>query len=229
LIQQETGSKFLNTGRSDDLFIFVVTIPVVFDGKPIIGIVGGIGSGKSWVAKIFGELGCLVIDSDQLVRLAYGDPAIRAVLRKWWGDEVFNTDLSVNRSSIAAKIFDNPVQRELLEQLLHPWVDNERKKLMQKAVDDAQVLAFIWDTPLLVENGLDKQCDVVVFVDAPAAVQLERVQRSRGWDQAELERREKSQLPLDKKREISDYVVVNTAEADRLRGQIREIVSQILE
>lgn len=201
----------------------------MFDGKPIIGIVGGIGSGKSFVAKIFGELGCLVIDSDALVRLAYGDPAIRAVLRKWWGDEVFNADMSVNRSAIAAKIFATPHMRELLEQLLHPWVDGQRKLLMQKAVGDAQVLAFVWDTPLLMESGLNSQCDAVVFVDAPEEVRLQRVQRSRGWDEGEMERREKSQMPLDKKREISDYVVVNTAEADRLRGQIREILFQILE
>jgi dephospho-CoA kinase len=201
----------------------------VFDGKPIIGIVGGIGSGKSFVAKIFGELGCLVIDSDALVRLAYGEASIRAVLRKWWGDEVFKADLSVNRSAIAAKIFAAPQMRELLEQLLHPWVDNERKKLMQAAVGNAQVLGFVWDTPLLLESGLDSQCDAVVFVDAPREVRLARVKESRGWDEAELERREKSQMPLDKKREISDYVIVNTAEADRLRGQIREILFQILE
>jgi len=201
----------------------------VFDGKPIIGIVGGIGSGKSFVAKIFGELGCLVIDSDALVRLAYGDPSIRASLREWWGDEVFNADMSVNRSAIAAKIFAAPQMREMLEYLLHPWVDDQRKKLMQGAVGDAQVLGFVWDTPLLVENGLNRQCDAVVFVDAPREVRLGRVKESRGWDEAELERREKSQMPLDKKREISDYMLVNAAEADRIRGQIREILSQILE
>ncbi len=212
-----------------DLFRFAVTIPVVFDGKPIIGIVGGIGSGKSWVAKIFGELGCLVIDSDQLVRLAYDDPAVRATLRQWWGDEVFNADRSINRSAIAAKIFGNLSQRQLLEQLLHPWVNVQRKQLMQKAAGNAQVLAFVWDTPLLVESGLNSQCDAVVYVDAPPQVRLQRVQQSRGWDQAELDRREKWQMPLDKKREISDYVVVNTAEADRIRGQVREVLSQILE
>jgi dephospho-CoA kinase len=214
---------------ADNLSCFAVKISNVFDCKPIIGIVGGIGSGKSFVAKIFGELGCLVIDSDALVRLAYSDPTIRMILRKWWGDEVFNADLSVNRSAIAAKIFTTPHMRELLEQLLHPWVDNQRKKLMYKAFGDAQVLAFVWDTPLLVENGLNSQCDAVVFVDASREVRLARVKESRGWDEAELERREKSQMPLDKKREISDYVLVNAAEADRIRGQIREILSQILE
>jgi dephospho-CoA kinase len=201
----------------------------MFDGKPIIGIVGGIGSGKSYVAKIFGELGCVVIDSDGLVRLAYDDPAIRAILRKWWGDGLFNADRSINRSAIAAKIFRDPAQQKMLEQLMHPWVNARRERLMQQVVGDAQVLAFVWDTPLLVENRLNSQCDAVVFVDAPREVRLARVKESRGWDEAELERREKLQMPLDKKREISDYVLVNAAEADRIRGQIREILSQILE
>jgi dephospho-CoA kinase len=210
-------------------WIFAVRLGDVFDGKPIIGIVGGIGSGKSFVAKIFGELGCLVIDSDQLVRLAYGDAALVATLRQWWGDAIFAGDGTVDRSVIAMKIFENPVERRRLEQLLYPWVDIQRKERMQQAVGDAQVLGFVWDTPLLLETGLSQQCDAVVFVDCPDGVRLERVQRSRGWDLAEMQRREKWQMPLDKKREISDYVVVNTAEADRIRGQVREVFSQILE
>jgi dephospho-CoA kinase len=202
---------------------------ILFDGKPIIGIVGGIGSGKSFVAKIFGELGCVVVDSDQLVRLAYDDPRVTATLRQWWGDAVFAADGTVNRSAVATKIFDDSGQRQRLEQLLYPWIDLQRKQLMERAIGDAQVLGFVWDTPLLVETGLNKQCDAVVFVDCPGEVRLERVKRSRGWDLAEMQRREKWQMPLDKKREISDYMVVNTAEADRIRGQIREILSQILE
>jgi dephospho-CoA kinase len=212
-----------------NFWIFAVRLDDVFDGKPIIGIVGGIGSGKSFVAKIFGELGCLVIDSDQLVRLAYGDSAVATTLRQWWGDAIFAGDGTVDRSVIAAKIFENPVERRRLEQLLYPSVDIQRKERMQRAVGDAQVLGFVWDTPLLLESGLDQQCDAVVYVDCPDAVRLERVQRSRGWDLAEMQRREKWQMALDKKREISDYVVVNTAEADRIRGQVREVFSQILE
>jgi dephospho-CoA kinase len=91
------------------------------------------------------------------------------------------------------------------------------------------VVAFVWDTPLLFETGLNEQCDAVVFVDAPQPLRLARVQASRGWDAGELARRENSQLALDTKRNISQYVVKNTADADTVRGQVRAVLSRILE
>jgi dephospho-CoA kinase len=204
----------------------------VFHGKPIIGLAGGIGSGKSFVAGIFGELNCLVINSDQQAKAAYNDPAVRESLRKWWGDAIFAQDNSVNRSAIAEKIFENPIERDRLEHLLHPWVNRARQGLMEAHADDPQVLAFVWDTPLLFETGLNKECDAVVFIDAAPALRASRVAGGRGWCEAEWTRREKLQQPLDMKRKISDYVIVNTADADAgkvdVRGQVREILSLIL-
>jgi len=199
----------------------------MFAGKPIIGIAGGIGSGKSFVASLFLELGCLVIDSDEMVRRAYQDPQVRQQLRQWWGDEVFLPHGEVNRRAIAGRVFDRPEERKQLEHLIHPIVNDERARVMEQAAHDPQVLAFVWDTPLLFETGLNRQCDVVLFVDASDEVRLERVSR-RGWDQEELARREKSQWALDKKREISDYVISNTAgNADETRGQVKDVLSRI--
>jgi len=196
--------------------------------KPIIGILGGVGSGKSFVARLFGELGCLVIDSDEQVRLAYQDPAVSAVLRNWWGNDVFLPDGSVNRKAIAAVVFSDSAQREKLEKLVHPWVAKARDEQMQRAKDDLSIPAFVWDTPLLLESGWYKACDALVFVDTPFITRLERVKQTRGWDEAELARREKNQSPLDKKQQIADYIVVNTADADDLRRQVREVLSRIL-
>lgn len=200
----------------------------MFAGKPIIGIIGGIGSGKSYVAKLFAELGCLVIDSDQQVREIYQRPAVRETLRKWWGDEVFTTSGEINRSVLGRRVFNNLADKKKLEDLIHPIVNSARERTMSAAAHDAQVIAFIWDTPLLTETGLHKMCDAVVFVDAPRDVRLARVSQNRGWDSAELARRENLQWPLDKKREISDHVLRNTADADDLRGQVREALSRIL-
>jgi dephospho-CoA kinase len=183
----------------------------MFKGKPIIGIVGGIGSGKTYIAQLFGVLGCLVIEADALVREAYEAPSIRDALRKWWGDEVFQADGSVDRSAVAGRIFTKPDDRVRLEGLVHPWVNARREAMQQNAAP--ATIAFIWDTPLLFETGLNRQCDAVVFVDAPPEARLPRVAKQRGWDAAELQRREILQLPLDKKREISDYVVINTDNA----------------
>jgi dephospho-CoA kinase len=200
----------------------------VFRGKPIIGITGGIGSGKSTVARMFGEMGCLVIDADEQVRQAYQDPAVVQQLRQWWGDEIIKEPGELNRGKIADIIFSDPGQKRKLEELLHPKVAELRQRRMAEAADDPQIAAFVWDTPLLFEAGLRGECDAVVFVEAPFQQRLERLEQSRGWDEAELRRREKSQWPLDKKREISDYTVDNTANADHVRGQVSEVFFRIL-
>lgn len=202
----------------------------MFRGKPIIGIVGGIGSGKTFVSQLFGKLGCMVISADALVRAAYDDPAIRQTLRDWWGSQVFRADGAVDRAAIARKVFNDPEERRRLEGLLHPRVDALRKTMM--AAGGPETVAFVWDTPLLVETALNKQCDALVFIDAPEAERLKRVMSERQWGAGELAHREKLQMPLDKKREISDYVIVNSAEAaadaDFARSQVQKILSRIV-
>jgi dephospho-CoA kinase len=194
--------------------------------KPIIGIIGGIGSGKSFVANLFGELGARVINSDDLVHAVYSREDVKSTLRVWWGDEVFSHDGSVDRKAIAKRVFADAEQRRRLEQLVHPLVNQQRERMMEAAKDDPAVTAFIWDTPLLVETGLNRLCDAVVFVDAPVQTRLARV-ASRGWDEAELVRRENSQMPLDNKRKISDYVISNAADAASARSQVRLVFSRI--
>ena len=200
----------------------------MYAGKPVIGIVGGIGSGKSFIARLFGEMGCLVIDSDALVREAYLDEAVKETLRQWWGQGVFTSDGQVNRSAVGRRVFSDESERKRLEGLIHPWVDDARKRLMAAAADDPQVIAYVWDTPLLLEVGLAGQCDALVFVEAPLEQRLARVRQGRGWDEAELLRREKLQWPLDKKRRISDHAITNTADADYARGQVQHVLSRIL-
>ena len=200
----------------------------MFAGKPIIGIAGGIGSGKSFVASLFGEIGCLVISSDNQVAAAYRAEDIKQTLRGWWGDEVIKADGEVDKRFIAAKVFNSPDERRRLEGLIHPRVHEMRRREMEAAAGDSSVKAFIWDTPLLFETGLNKECDAVVFVDSPLPLRLERVSQKRAWDEAELLRREKSQHPLDSKREISDYVVSNTADAGFARRQVQDVLSRIL-
>lgn len=174
-------------------------------------------------------MGCRVIDSDELIRQAYERQDVRRTLRQWWGDDVFLPDGQINRPAIARRIFSDPAEKQRLERLLHPLASSQRDELMRQAADNSQVVAFIWDTPLLIETDMHRQCDAIVFVDAPFEQRLARVARGRKWDRSELERREKLQHPLDKKRKIADYVVGNTADdAEVIRGQVREVLSRIL-
>jgi dephospho-CoA kinase len=200
----------------------------MYAGKPIIGLSGGIGAGKTFVGALFAELGCVVISSDLLVREAYRDRELKQVLREWWGDRVFSSDGQVDRPAIGRKVFDAEGNRLRLEGLLHPRVAALREARMKLGAADQAVPAFVWDSPLLYETGLEAMCDATVFVDAPDSLRLERVRQTRGWDAAELARRENSQMPLDKKRLISDYVVVNTTSADSTRVQVRGLLSRIL-
>lgn len=200
----------------------------MFAGKPIIGIVGGIGSGKSFVADLFGQLGCVVINSDQQAHQAYSLDEVKRTLRQWWGDGVFDSSGEVIRAEIGKRVFHHPDQLRRLESLIHPVVRRLRDEAMQRHATDAQVKAYIWDTPLLYEVGLDRECDAVVFVDAPRELREERVRRTRGWLPGELDRREKSQLPLDKKAELAQYRVVNTADAASTRRQVEAVLSRVL-
>jgi dephospho-CoA kinase len=200
----------------------------VFANKPIIGLAGGIGSGKSFIAGLFAEQGCLVLSADEHVREVYRDPAVRETLKGWWGEGVFNSRGELDRRAVARLIFDDPGERKRLEALVHPRVAALRDAAMRAAADDTQVLAFVWDIPLLFEAGLAGACDAVVFVDAPRAERLGRLGRTRGWDDAELTRREKLQRPLDIKRQMSNYMVQNTADVGFARRQVREVLSEIL-
>jgi dephospho-CoA kinase len=141
---------------------------------------------------------------------------------------MFLADGEINRPAVAKKVFADEAERRRLEGLIHPWVAEARRREMSAAAEDSQVVAYVWDTPLLFEAGLNRECDAVVFVEAPLEQRLARVRAGRGWDEAELLRRQKSQWPLDKKQRISDYVVTNTADADDARGQVREVLSRIL-
>jgi len=201
----------------------------MFAGKPIIGIAGGIGSGKSYVAHLFGDLGCLVIDSDAQVRAAYNDQRVRSALREWWGDAAFDSGGNVDRRFISRRVFSDPAERERLERLLHPLVNDARDAVMQQAAGNPQVVAYVWDTPLLFEAGIYRACDAIVFVDAPLQVRLARVKATRGWEETDLLRRQNLQWGLDKKREMSDHRITNAADhAGDVRYQVRATLSRIL-
>ena len=194
---------------------------------PIIGLAGGVGSGKSTVAKILAELGCLVVDSDAAGRAALRDPQIKSTLRGWWGDRILDPAGEIDRSKIAHIVFNDPAQRKRLERLTHPWIEQRRREQFDAAPPDTPALVI--DAPLIFEAGLDEQCDAVIFVDAPAIERQKRVQAARAWDAAEWAKREDSQMPLDEKRNRADYVVANTGRAVDLKPQVERLLRQILQ
>ncbi len=185
---------------------------------PVIGLAGGIGAGKSAVAAVLADAGCVVSDSDRDAAEVLADPKVVATLRSWWGDEVVASDGSVDRSVVATRIFGDAEARRRLEAIVHPEV--HRRREARFAAAPADVVAFVIDAPLLFEAGLAESCDAVLFVDAPWSSRLVRVAEHRGWDESELRRREKAQLPLEEKRRRATLVIENDSDAEAMRSAV---------
>jgi len=192
---------------------------------PVIGIVGGIGSGKSAVAELLSEAGCLVSDADALSRQAIDSPDIRDLLVSWWGPDVLDAGGRVDRTAVADRVFSDRAELDRLEGLLHPRVEAMRQAAFDAALDS--VPALVIDAPLLLEAGLAAECDLIVFVDTPRDVRLQRVAASRGWDEAEVSRREARQMPLDEKRSMAHHVLTNHGRVEDLREQIDALLGTL--
>ncbi|MBI1370229.1 MAG: dephospho-CoA kinase [Planctomycetes bacterium] len=196
--------------------------------KPIIGLAGGIGAGKSTVARQLASLGALVIDADAIAKAALDLDDVKRELRAWWGDEVIDAAGRVDRKAVARRVFDHPTERKRLEGLIHPIVAAERDRLIAAGEADPAVKAIVLDVPLLFEVGLDQRCDRVVFVDADRATRLRRV-AARGWDAAEMDRREKNQWPLDRKLQLAHDIIDNTISEADCFSQVQALLRRILD
>ncbi len=197
--------------------------------KPVIGLLGGIGSGKSKVAGMFASLGCGVIDADDLARQALQEPEVRRQVVAWWGPRILESSGAVDRKAVSGIVFSDAQELRRLEDLTHPRINQSRGLLRAAFEADPAIVAVIDDTPLLLEKGLDSACDCLVLVEASKATRISRLAAGRGWSEEELARREKNQLGLDIKAQCADYVISNDdGEADTLR-QVRRVLSQILQ
>jgi dephospho-CoA kinase len=192
---------------------------------PVVGLVGGVGSGKSRVAAILTDEGCLVADSDQLVRKAYEAPEIRTQLQTWWGSGILDESGQIDRAAVAAVVFRDPVERKRLEALLHPKVEAARKALFAAA--RPSVRALVIDAPLLLEAGLAGECTQIWFLDAPETVRRARVMSDRGWSAEELDRREAAQWSLDRKRAAAHHVIRNDGDPASLREQVLQALGNL--
>lgn len=197
--------------------------------KPIIGLAGGIGAGKSVVARILTELGAGLVDSDALGLAVTSAPAVTETLRQWWGDSILDAAGTIDRRRVGDIVFNDAAERIRLEQLLYPSIARERAVLVERFQADPVVRAIVFDSPLLFETGLDRQCDTVWFVEADREVRTRRVTAARGWTPEELGRREKLQKPLDLKRAKADYSIVNNSDIDDLRLQVVRLFNLVLE
>lgn len=196
--------------------------------KPVIGLAGGIGAGKSTVAQELAKLGAVVLDFDQLARVELEKPDAKEAIRGWWGDSIFLPDGSIDRSALAAIVFHDAKALERLEGLLYPRLRRLCRDELGRLDQSAAGLAIVLDAPKLYEAGLDELCDAIIFVEADRDTRLDRVQRIRGWMPSEWERRENLQNPLDMKRSKADYIVINHGSIEHLRSQVERVFKSVL-
>jgi dephospho-CoA kinase len=196
--------------------------------KPIIGLCGGIGAGKSLVAREFERLGGVVIDSDELNHQVLRRPEVTETLREWWGDEILDEGGVPDRRRIAELVFEDEDRRRRLESLVHPLIAALREDIIIASIGDPKVKAIILDSPLLFESNLDRRCQATVFIEASETTRLQRLQRIRGWDLQELRQRERWQRPLAEKRRRSQYAIHNEGSVEQLRSQAKNVFERIL-
>jgi dephospho-CoA kinase len=192
----------------------------------IIGLTGGIGSGKSTVSAMLRDLGARVIDADEGARAVVepGQPAFDEIVRTF-GPGVRGVDGNVDREKLADLVFSDAGARAKLNAITHPRVRAWMAERMQTAADaGANVVAL--DIPLLFESGLESGLDEIVVVWAPEEMQLDRAV-SRGGRDADMRARLKAQIPLDQKRSRATRVIDNSGSLDATRRQVEALWKEL--
>ena len=193
----------------------------------VIGVTGGVGTGKSTVAKMFAQLGAVVLDADALAHEAMEPKRLawRQVVKSF-GPEILNDDQSINRRALAARVFRNEGRRKQLEAILHPQVLRAIKQRVARLRRSRRTQAVVLDVPLLVEVGAHTWVDALVVVTAPPEVQRERLTRAYGWTPEEINARIAAQWDLAAKVALADFVVDNNQRVDSTRRQVKDIWNQ---
>jgi len=194
----------------------------------LVGLTGGIATGKSMVAGIFKRYGATVIDADALARevVEPGKPAWREIM-KTFGKAVINPDRTLNRQALGTKVFGHPGKLRQLERIIHPRVAREQIRLTKQAALNDPRAIVIYDVPLLFEAGIDKRVDVTIVVTADREIQIARLRKRNGLSRAEALRRIKSQMPLAEKRRRADYVLDGTLPLPQLKKQVRSLYQSL--
>lgn len=196
----------------------------------IVGIVGGIGSGKSTVAEMFRQRGAAVLDADKTGHEVLRLPAVRAAIGGRWGQAVIGADGEIDRKALASIVFapppKGPPELAELERLTHPEIRRRLTAEVEK-LSGAGVEVAILDAPVLLKAGWKDFCDALIFVDSPVSQRQARAV-ARGWSADEFARREASQEPIEEKRELADFVVDNSRDFGYISSQVERIWHSLL-
>jgi len=190
----------------------------------LVGLTGGVATGKSTVAKMFKQCGATAINADLLARQVVepGKPAWREIVRTF-GKTVLDPNRTLNRHALGAIVFGNRTKLRRLERIIHPRVAREQQRLVCRISKGKPRAVVIYEVPLLFEAGVDKRVDKIIVVTADRETQIARLKTRNGLSRAEAIRRISSQMPLAKKIQQADYVLNGTLPRSSLRRQVGQL------
>jgi len=196
----------------------------------LVGLTGGVATGKSTVAQMFQRCGAFVIDADALAHQVVepDKPAWRAIV-KTFGKAVLNPDRTINRQALGTLVFRNRAGLRRLEQIIHPRVAREQASLTAQARRNDSKAVVIYDVPLLYEAGIDKRVDTIIVVTADRETQIARLKKRNGFTRADAIRRIRSQLPLRQKARAAHYLLDGTMSRPRLLTQVKRLYRELAE
>lgn len=188
------------------------------DPPRVLGILGGVGSGKSSLSGLLAEEGFVILDADREAAQILDSAGMQPILEELFGPQVLGPD-GPRREKIASAIFADPPLRKRLEEAMHPRI----RKTMLAELDAAlaQGRSVVLDVPLLLEGGLIELCDRILFLEVPDPIREARV-RARGMSAEDWRRREAAQAPLSVKRSHADQIFDNSGSIEDLRAQVRD-------
>lgn len=200
---------------------------------PVIGLTGGIGSGKSAVARWLAERRNIrVIDGDAIGHEVLRHSDIKKRLHAEFGSGIFSADGDIDRRPLAALVFGaSPEQRNVrrrLEEIVHPDIRRVISETISRETASHNIDVIILDAAVLLEAGWNDVCTAVVFVDSPLEARQKRVQQSRGWSGDDLQQRETSQMGLDEKKSHADLIISNDSTLERAGHQLEEFVDRLI-
>ena len=198
------------------------------DKKPIIGVLGGVGSGKSTVAAEFAKLGCAVIDADKIAHELLDREAVKEKIIASFGKAILDSAEKINHKKLADIVFADADKLSLLNKIIHPLVLERAEQLIKQINRQNQIKAIVLDMPLLAEVGWDRRCDKLVFVDCERQLRINRAKKTGLFDENQHKIRENFQISLDNKRNIADNVIDNNSGFSMLVRQVVDIFSYIM-
>ena len=191
--------------------------------KVVIGLLGGVGSGKTLVAGMLGSLGAAVIDADKIGHEVLKNRTIKAQIRRRFGKEVFTPKGNISRTRLARAAFASIKDIRALNRITHPEILKRMKREIAEVKKAREAKAVVLDAPLLLEAGLASLCDRLIYVQAGKVLRRKRTSRSRKWNPEDFRRREAMQMPLEKKRRRASLVIDNSGTRPKTLAQVHKI------